>query len=449
MNRRSFLRAAGLAPAVLAGAPAIVHSADAPAKPGAPVAGDDELLAQARARIAKHRMAEGLVAVIDRQSRPVPEVTIAVEQVRHEFLFGCNCFLFDKVGEPALEEQYRERFAGLMNFATLGFYWAAYERERGKANHAAIERVLEWAGKQGIRCKGHPLVWDHPAGSPAWLPEDFDQVKALSDGRVRDLVQRFRGRLDTWDVVNEATHLPDHVNKTRMADWGARLGNALYTREALLRARQASPSATLIVNDYRTDTPYYRLLDGLRDNSGRLLFDVVGLQSHMHDGCWPLARVWSVCDTYARLRRPLHFTETTLVSGLRLGPGENWGPTEAAGEARQADEVAKFYTMLFGHPDVQAITWWDLSDRGAWQKAAAGLLRADLTPKPAYERLQSLIKGEWWTRTSGRTNARGELTVQAFLGRHRITLTPPQGDQVTREVEWRAGQRNRVEFKIG
>ena len=122
-----------------------------------------------------------------------------MEQVRHEFLFGANCFLFDKTGDPALEEAYRARFSGLLNFATLGFYWASYERERGKAGHAAIDRILEWTSRQGIRCKGHPLVWDHPAGSPDWLPEDFNQIKALSDARVRDLVQRFRGRLETWD----------------------------------------------------------------------------------------------------------------------------------------------------------------------------------------------------------------------------------------------------------
>ena len=387
--------------------------------------------------------------VRDRLGKAVPDVTVAVQQLRHEFLFGANCFLFDHAGDPEKEDAYRTRFAALMNFATLGFYWATYEPERGKPAHAHVERVLDWAAKNGIRCKGHPLVWDHPAGSPAWLPDDFDQVKALSDGRVRDLVQRFRSRLDTWDVVNEATHLPDHVNKTRMAEWGARLGSALYTREALLRARLANPAATLLVNDYRLDPPYYRLLDGLRDNGGKLLFDVVGIQSHMHDGAWPLARVWEVGDTYARLRRPLHFTETTLVSGPRTGPGENWGPSDAAGEARQADDVAKFYTMVFAHPDVQAITWWDLSDRGAWQKAPAGLLRADLTPKPAYERLQSLIKGDWWTRATGRTNAAGEFPVQAFLGRHRITVTPAEGEPFTRDVDWRGSQRNRFEFKVG
>ncbi|MCD6507549.1 hypothetical protein J7M22_13115 [Candidatus Poribacteria bacterium] len=50
--------------------------------------------------------------------------------------------------------------------------------------------------------------------------------------------------------------------------------------------------------------------------------------------------------------------------------------------------------MLFSHPSVEAITWWDFSDRGAWQGTAAGFLRKDMSPKPAYERLTELVKGK-------------------------------------------------------
>ena len=126
---------------------------------------------------------------------------------------------------------------------------------------------------------------------------------------------------------------------------------------------------------------YYKILDSLA-TTGKPLFDTVGIQSHMHGGVWPLHKVWDTCDTYSKLGRPLHFTESTIVSGPRKGPGENWGETTAEGEARQAEQTAKFYTALFAHPAVQAITWWDFSDLGAWQGAPAGWLRRDMSPKP-------------------------------------------------------------------
>ncbi len=38
--------------------------------------------------------------------------------------------------------------------------------------------------------------------------------------------------------------------------------------------------------------------------------------------------------------------------------------------------------------------WWDLED-GNWLNAPGGLVRKDLSPKPAYERLRTLIRDEW------------------------------------------------------
>jgi endo-1,4-beta-xylanase len=201
------------------------------------------------------------------------------------------------------------------------------------------------------------------------------------------------------------------------------------------------------VNDYRIDPPYYHILERLRRN-GKFLFDTVGIQSHMHDDVWSLAKVWDTCDTYGKLGLPLHFTETTIVSGLRKGPGENWGATTAEGEAKQAELTVKFYTALFAHPAVQAITWWDFSDLGAWQGAAAGWLRRDMSPKPVYDRLVSLIKGDWWTRADGLTDARGRLKVRAFYGKHRITAQLPGGQALAREVHWERGKQNRFELSL-
>jgi GH35 family endo-1,4-beta-xylanase len=225
------------------------------------------------------------------------------------------------------------------------------------------------------------------------------------------------------------------------------MGAVPYVIEHLKIARAANPQATLLVNDYRTDPPFYRILDALREN-GALLFDAVGIQSHMHGGGWPLRRIWEVCDTYAKLGLPIHFTETTIVSGPRI-EGERWRASTPEGEAAQADYVPKFYTMLFAHPAVRALTWWDFSDQGAWQGAPAGWLRRDMSPKPVYERLQALIKGQWWTQAEGRTDAQGEVSLQAYFGAHRLTAQLPSGAVLTRDVRWARPGPNRFELGAG
>jgi endo-1,4-beta-xylanase len=412
------------------------------------IAQEEQVLSGAKERIEQHRKGEVTLVIQAPNGKPLPNAELTLTQMRHEFLFGCNIFRWGRIPDPKREELYRERFAAIFNYATLPFYWRGYEWERGKPNHGYTERVVAWCQEHGIVCKGHPLVWDHPASSPEWLPDDFDEIERLSKQRVRDIVQRFAGRIDIWDVVNEPTHLePSSPNKTKMAAWGTHIGAVAYTALHLKVARAANPKATLLVNDYRTDEAYLRILQQLKDEQGRWLFDVVGIQSHMHGGVWSASRTWQVCERFAQLGLPLHFTETTIVSGPRIDR-ERWGETTPEGEERQAEATARFYTLLFSHPAVQAITWWDFSDDGAWMGAPAGWLRRDMSPKPVYERMLGLIKGEWWTKASGRTDSKGEWRTRAFYGDYELTIRTPDGRVSKQKLSVRRGADNSFKIRL-
>jgi hypothetical protein len=58
----------------------------------------------------------------------------------------------------------------------------------------------------------------------------------------------------------------------------------------------------------------------------------------------------------------------------------------------------------------------------AWQQAPAGLIGKDLTPKPAYERLKSLIKGKWWTKTAVSAGDDGSAKFRGFYGNYRVSV---------------------------
>ena len=143
---------------------------------------------------------------------------------------------------------------------------------------------------------------------------------------------------------------------------------------------------------------------------------------------WGAEKTWDVCQRFGRFGKPLNFTETTFISAKPKkdqrwsGPYYTDWPTTPEGEARQAKEAAEFYTILFSHPAVEAITWWDFSDKGCWLGAPAGLLRKDMSPKPAYEVLLNLIKKEWWTGPQAlTTDAAGVVRFHGFLGTYTIT----------------------------
>ncbi len=148
----------------------------------------------------------------------------------------------------------------------------------------------------------------------------------------------------------------------------------------------------------------------------------------MHQGYWGIEKTHNVLERYARYGLPLHFTESTLVSG-KIMPAEivdlndyqveQW-PTTPEGEARQAEEVVTHYKTLMAHPSVEAITWWGLTD-GGWLKAPSGLLRVDNSSKPAYETLANLVKRDWWVSpTKMRTDGKGQIKFSGFLGEYSL-----------------------------
>jgi endo-1,4-beta-xylanase len=308
--------------------------------------------------------------------------------------------------------------------------------------------VAKWCAQNGIKTKGHPLVWNHPASVPRWLPADPKEVRALSDARVADCVGRFKGLIDIWDVVNESTDPGRFDKDNRMTAAYEALGVVDFTAGSFVVARKANPEATLLINDYRTDDAYEKLISQL-NREGRRLYDAIGIQSHMHGGAWSPQHAWNVCEKFARFGVPIHFTETTLVSGPRLGPGENWGPTEPELEEKQAREAVSFYTTLFSHPAVEAITWWDFADRGAWQRAAAGFLRKDLSPKPMYDRLLELIKGTWWTDVTLKTGEKGEAEARAFFGDYEVRVRLGDKEATAALRHQRKAGKSEAEIRLG
>jgi len=391
----------------------------------------DDVMERANARIEQHRKADATITVLDRHGRPVSEAKVRIEQTRHKFLFGCNIFMWGRMTDPDDEQTYRNRFTALFNYATLPFYWPSYEPQRGHPDHDRTSAVATWCREKEIATKGHPLAWN--IADPRWLPDSDDEIRELQLARIDDCVTRFRGLIDRWDVVNEATHfdresvLHDAPKMTRM--W-KNTGQVDFVQACFQHARRANPQATLLINDYRTDTAYERLIEKLVHDGGKAIYDVIGIQSHMHREVWGDDKLWDVCERFSRFGVPLHFTELTILSGTPgwelAGPAGSW-PTTEEGEALQADAVERVYTMIFSHPAVEAITWWDFADRGAWQRAPAGFLRRDLSRKPAYGRLASLIKDKWRTRTTATTNAAGQARFRGFLGEYHVMVQA--GDQ--------------------
>jgi len=386
--------------------------------------------------IRKNRAAKATVS-LSHHGSPVAHQEILVQQKNHKFLFGSNWGestialvnneLSGKEKEQA--ELRNERYLQLFNQVTLPFYWARFEPQRGQPQTQRILNVARWYSDHHCIVKGHPLCW-HTLTADWLLTMSNREILQAQLRRIQRDVSDFAGVIDQWDVVNEAVIMPifDRYDNgiTRLCK---ELGRIELIRTMFDATRSINPVATLLLNDFDVSPAYDILVEGCL--AAGIQIDVIGIQTHMHQGYWGIEHTLSVLERFERFNLPIHFTENTIVSGHLMPPEivdlndyqvSEW-PSTPEGEQKQAQEVVLHYKTLLAHPAVQAITWWDLSD-GGWLNAPAGLLRKDHSCKPAYDELLKLVKGEWWfPPTKFITDANGQFTFTGFLGEYELSIS--------------------------
>ena len=373
-----------------------------------------------------HRIGECLVKVIDKNGNPVSDKDLVLNQKSHEFLFGCGAF--DFLDFPGFEpnEDRREKWLALMNYGTLPFYWGRYEPEEGHPEFERLKAASDRLRANNVTLKGHPLCWHTVCAD--WLLKYSDEVimdKQLA--RINRDVTAFKGTIDIWDVINEVVIMPifDKYDNaiTRICN---RYGRVTLVKEVFEAARAANPDGTFLINDFNTSPQYEKLLEELLDAGVEI--SAIGIQSHQHQGYWGEAKLRDVLKRFSRFGLPIHFTENTLISGeimpayiedLNDWQVDEW-PTTEEGELRQEKEWEEMYRILFADPNIKAITGWDFAD-GAWLNAPSGLVTKDNRCKPAYNKLLSLVKGEWWTKDEViHTNSDGIVSIKGTKGTYGI-----------------------------
>ncbi|MHA6513041.1 endo-1,4-beta-xylanase [Tessaracoccus sp. Z1128] len=362
---------------------------------------------------------------------------VTVRQTRHAFGFGNIGFDFIGLanGEDrapstgfgqaptAMAEALAGQWLELFNTVTLPFYWRTFEPSEGAPDTRRLQTTARWFQERGATVKGHPLVWHTLA--PEWLlGRPNEEVRRRIEERVTREVTDFADLVDQWDAINEVVILPEFTAEENAVTALAReVGRLEMVRLAFDTARRADPSVRLVLNDFNMSARYEALIEECLAAGIRI--DAIGLQSHMHQGYWGEDRTLEVLSRFGRFGLPLQMTETSLVSG-DIMPADivdlndyqvpSWPSTEE-GEARQADEVSRHYRTLVAHPAVESITYWGITDAGAWLGAPIGLVRADGSPKPSFEALRALIRDEWWVaETTVEADDRGEVAVEGFAG---------------------------------
>ena len=165
-------------------------------------------------------------------------------------------------------------------------------------NFAEVDKFVEFGEKYDVSLRGHTLIWHSQV--PGWFFKDENgQGKASADllmerikEHVTTIVSHYKGKIDTWDVVNEV--LSDDFG-LRRSDWYNIVGDYDgdgdsydFIEAAFIAAHEADPDAKLIINDYSLEsstnkaiTMYNAVKKMLEDG---VPIDGVGFQMHIGVG---------------------------------------------------------------------------------------------------------------------------------------------------------------------
>lgn len=381
-----------------------------------------------------HRKSACTLTLLDQQGNPMPGRKVHARLTKHEFKFGCNIFWAAGMFDPKLPPERREHlqrmwdsWSALFNFGTLPFYQGQYEPKEGVTREAAILKTAKFLDEHGIALKGHPLCW-HTV-SAKWLMEKSDEeVLENQLYRIRREVGAFKDYIHMWDVINEVVIMPIFTAEenaiTRLC---AKIGRVALVKAVFDMARQTDPNATLLLNDFNTSEKYKELITDCLEAGVDI--DVIGIQSHQHQGFWGLEKLHEVLARFETFGKPMHFTENTFVSGdlmpTHIVDLNDWKvpewPTTPEGEERQARDFLAMIDELFAHPQVEAFTNWDFCD-GAWLGAPAGLVRLDGSHKPSYDAMKQRIWQDWCTDVTLMTDEKGQCILEGFRGEYQLSV---------------------------
>jgi endo-1,4-beta-xylanase len=187
--------------------------------------------------------------------------------------------------------------------------------------------------------------------------------------RVTDMVSRYRGRIDSWDVVNEPVNPGDDRADHLRADVFLRQIGPEYLGLAHHTARATDPDAHLVLNEcgVEYDTPDMdrkraAVLDVLENMRKRQTpIDALGIQAHLSVGRYPFSetKLREYLRRAAAMGLEIQITELDCTD--ELAP-----PDIAARDRMVADEYRRFLDVALDEPAVKMVMTWGLSDRYSW-----------------------------------------------------------------------------------
>jgi len=254
--------------------------------------------------------------------------------------------------------------------------------QKGKYDFALADKFVAYGEKNKMFIHGHTLIW-HSQLAP-WMEKiaDSTEMKAFMQDHINTIVSKYKGRISSWDVVNEALN---EDGTLRQSVFLKTLGEK-YLADAFKLAAKADPKAELYYNDYNIEEPAKRagaiaLIKKIKAEGGKV--DGVGIQGHWRLNSPPIEEIEKSILEYSALGVKVAFTEldiTVLPNPWDLKGAEISQKFEGSAKMnpypkalpdsiqnKLAERYASIFKLFLKHKDkISRITFWGVHDGQSW-----------------------------------------------------------------------------------
>ena len=260
----------------------------------------------------------------------------------------------------------------------------------GSYDFSRADATVDWAEANNIEVHGHALIWHN--ATPSWV-ENYSgtdsQFEEIIEDYIKTTVARYRGRVKSWDVVNEA--FEDRSGILRNSVFRQKMGDD-YLAKCYQWAREADPDVLLFYNDYSmVIDPVKRgaAINMVQDFLDRgIPIDGFGFQMHIDHNNPSKSLIESTSQEVIDLGLLLHFSELDV----RANPTNDLTTLSTSRAVSQQNKVREVVEVYNAIPEENkfAITIWGMRDEETWLVDFWGhpewplLYNNDFSPKRAH-----------------------------------------------------------------
>lgn len=254
--------------------------------------------------------------------------------------------------------------------------------QKDKYDFALSDKFVAYGEKNKMFIHGHTLIW-HSQLAP-WMEKiaDSTEMKAFMKDHITTIVSKYKGRINSWDVVNEALN---EDGTLRQSVFLKTLGEK-YLLDAFKLAEKADPKAELYYNDYNIEEPAKRagtiaLIKKIKAEGGKV--DGVGIQGHWRLNSPSLEEIEKSILEYSALGVKVAFTELDItvlpnpwdLKGAEISQkfegSEKMNPYPKTLPDSIQNKLAERYESIFKlflkHKDkISRVTFWGVHDGQSW-----------------------------------------------------------------------------------